>query len=206
MSTESDPPGRRIRPLPSIPITSTAPTSVFTPDKTLLNAPPHNRSRESLVTIASTNTTQTVLPAYSSTLDLAVVDHEVTFLTDDSSGLNFEPPRYSYILSPAAENPMYTDSTPPQTSTVGGGNGESSRAQNSNQQRSNFVQHRLYLKKNSEKTWATLRLVSRVPLPDAKSKAPRFIGGDSVRGTLEVELDTPMSVRSLTLNVRPSIL
>lgn len=209
MSSQVDPPKSRIRPLPPVLVTSSiALMSAPTQEDTHANSLLQNRLRESLLTVASITAPQTALPAYSNILDLAVVEHEVGFPSDEPNGpLIPEPPRYSYIFPPSPEIQMPANST--QVLQPLDARGDNSRcrgpSQDPNQQRPNFVQHRLYLKKSSGETWATLSFVSRVPLPDVKSQAPRFFGEDSVPGTLELELDTPISVRSLTLNVGPNI-
>ncbi|KAJ3567569.1 hypothetical protein NP233_g6285 [Leucocoprinus birnbaumii] len=53
--------------------------------------------------------------------------------------------------------------------------------------------------------WATLKLVTRAPLPGSKERAPRFIGGDMLRGRVDLRLDTPMNVHSIQLFLRGKI-
>ncbi|KAF9448990.1 hypothetical protein P691DRAFT_728750 [Macrolepiota fuliginosa MF-IS2] len=207
MATDSDTlPRRRTRPLPPIPIPSHTLAQVSdvrgeVQEDTSWYPPSRNRFRESVVTIASVDTIRTVLPAYSSTLDLAsTVDGGAVTLpsgldcapSSSAVTVDHNPPRYEHLLLPTPESP-----TTPTTTMHGAG----SQAQQ--RQRSSFVHHRLYLKKNgAEKPWATLRLISRAPLPNSKQKTPRFIGGDLVKGVLELELESPMSVQSISLNVK----
>lgn len=204
---------RGLRPLPPIPVPPGAPTE--NPNSREVQEPVaswHNRNRDSVLTIASGNTMQTMLPAYSSNLDLTSTAQHTTIARSreldqvpPSSSVvpNYDPPRYSYILSPSPEN-----QTTPINATLASRDpasdpgGSSAVPQRQQQQRPSFVRHRLYLKKNgAAKPWATLRLTSRAPLPNSKVKTPRFIGGDLVKGALELELDNPMSVQSITINV-----
>lgn len=202
-------PAIRSRPLPPIPVSTGTVASTENREPSLI-APytsRYGRWRESAISVCSV---QTILPAYSQALDpittIGLARNETPSppaRPPASTGLpNNDPPPYSFLLPPAknAENPAMSSGR-----VV---HGQQSSPSNANhqprQRRSNFVHHQLFLaKKGAPKPWTTLRLVSRPPLPNSMGKMPRYIGGDSVEGALELELDSPTSIHSLTLNVGP---
>jgi hypothetical protein len=168
-----------MRPLPLTPVTPTAEAN-----QPLFHRPPS--PQDSLFTIAST-----ILPEYSSVWG---DETETTWDEDDGSLTPIhEPPRYSYVLPNRTQHMLHASTPNPR---------EASGLHTSCRGRPSFVERKLHLKNGSENPWATLKLISRGPLPNSKNKAPRFIGGDSIRGVLELNLDSPISVPSLKLNVR----
>lgn len=152
-----------------------------------------------------------MLPVYSSTLDLGLaVEHlaiaPTSELSHESSNSpvmpSYDPPLHSYISSLGNTSAAPIGVTPSQKDPTPGSGGSSAIPPPRRQQHLNLVQHRLYLKKNgAAKPWATLRLISRAPLPSSKRKVPTFTGGDLVEGALELDLDNPMSVRNITIKV-----
>jgi len=84
----------------------------------------------------------------------------------------------------------------------------------SSRQRPRFVLHKFHQggqskkidphksqKKSTQTPWATLKLVSRPPALGSRVKTPRFIGGDVIRGSVDLSMSTPMNVHSIKLIV-----
>jgi hypothetical protein len=61
-----------------------------------------------------------------------------------------------------------------------------------------FKEHQFHIK-DGTRVWASLKVVSRVPLPESMTLAPRFIGGDHVIGM--VELYYGVKVKKIYLRV-----
>ncbi|KAF9455135.1 hypothetical protein P691DRAFT_754242 [Macrolepiota fuliginosa MF-IS2] len=199
MPNPDTPPRRQIRPLPPIPSGVLAQGPDFRREIQNVTLPyslSQNHYQESVVTLASINsinTIQTVLPVYSSALNLV-----------SSVAPNFDPPRYSHILSPPSES-----LTAPTITTPVPENHDEGRAAPAVQrcQQVNFTRHCLYLRKDGAgKPWATLTLISRTPLPNSKGRAPRFIGSDLAKGHLMLELESPTSVQSISLNMKGKLI
>ncbi len=206
-------PARRYRPLPPIPVSAQLAASAEShgPPYSGLTPPraQYDRRRGSAISIASVNSLLTILPAYSADPDPITnidLNHQEIFSAahppGSSAPLFNDPPPYSPLLPHGSDA---EDSITPGGTVAHEQQDPLSHANPRPQQRrSNFVQHRLFLaKKGAPKPWATLSLVSRPPLPNSLGKIPRFIGGDSVKGALELELESPTSIHSLTLNVGP---
>ncbi|KAF5363523.1 hypothetical protein D9756_000156 [Leucocoprinus leucothites] len=209
MSTSQ--PARKVRPLPPIPVnlpSGDIPNSIRAVQSPTTSH--SNESQESLLTIASIPTINTILPSYSSHVvpsspDIAMSSRmsEIYGITSPSTsnGSIDSPPRYLFNLplSPVRTASDYANSTSIVTPSDEEFPSPSTPQQPS---RSEFVQHRLPLMECDGKGFVTLRLVSRAPLSGTKSKQPSFIGGDIMKGALEVDCKDAVTIHGLVLNVK----
>lgn len=194
----------RSRPLPPVPGASSSasgshPTSLAGSDA--LGSSPNDSDRNSTLTFTSIGTN---LPRYSAIdflapdFSLEQVDHwneaDGSLVVVASSDTN------SLISSPDSQPPEYTLSIPgPRTSS----------SPHSDSRRPRFVLHKFHLGGHGRKSdqskgkqlarppWATLKLISRSSAQGSRAKTPRFIGGDPMRGSVDLCLDAPMNVHKI---------
>ncbi|KAF9444876.1 hypothetical protein P691DRAFT_777965 [Macrolepiota fuliginosa MF-IS2] len=200
----------RLRPLPPIPTSassspssttasSTFPeTSVSTLPSTHYSTTYDTSDRNSISTFTSVGTS---LPRYSTIdfLDLGSsldqVDHwsEVDERSVASMPPTNQPPEY-------ARN---EDLTPPRRPLPGC-------------PKPHFVLHKFHGGRDSNKIGlikckqtaqqrVTLKLLSRSATPGSKAKLPRFIGGDTLRGSVDLHIDTPLTVHSIKLILKAKV-
>ncbi|KAJ3553882.1 hypothetical protein NP233_g12544 [Leucocoprinus birnbaumii] len=154
--------------------------------------------RNSIFTIGSIATT---LPRYSlvefTNLDSGVAQVDqwnpesrrtyvlgTTSQSDESSPIPRDEP---------SDPPGYTADARPSTPPVQEVPGPSQSGRSSSAQQIGFG------KPSAREPWATLNLISRPPLPGTRKRTPRFIGGDPIRGSVDLRLDAPMNVHSIKL-------
>ena len=66
--------------------------------------------------------------------------------------------------------------------------------------------HRFHIRNSAahkNKPWATLTVFSKADI--TTQKAPRFFGSDPVAGTIELDIETPLTVNSITISVGVTI-
>lgn len=127
----------------------------------------------------------TSLPSVSLDADHTQADSEHEFRS-----LSIPPNRVGGSHAPPSYASTTADSVPPYTGY----------SQSSRHGRLSFMEHKFHFKDRG-KNWATLRLISRTPLPGSQAKAPRFIGGDDVRGVIELDFNQRISIQSVSLRV-----
>ena len=67
--------------------------------------------------------------------------------------------------------------------------------------------HRFHIRNSAahkNKPWATLTVFSKADV--TAQKAPRFFGSDPVAGTIELDIETPLTVNSITISVGVQLL
>lgn len=207
-TTSHSPEWYHSRPLPPIPtsVSSSPEPSSLLPSSASASSPQANyddHDRNSILTFASIGTD---LPRYS-TIDfldpnfaIEQVDHwsEGDNHTASATGalVDNQPPDYTLNGNPMSPHPP-TSPRPP----ISGG------------RKPHFVLHKFHLggggnkiglgkgKQSTHQPWATLKLVSRPATPGSRVRVPRFIGGDVLRGSVDLSLDAPMNVHSIKLIV-----
>ncbi len=167
----------------------------------------NDSDRNSILTFTSAGTT---LPRYSAVdlLDSNVLLEQVDHWNEaDGSLVAVVGSDCDSSTAPAHNQPPeYTPSSP-----------TTPRSPRSGGRRPHFVLHKFHLGGKGKKTdsdkgkhsihppWATLKLVSRPPALGSRVKTPRCIGGDPIRGSVDLALGTPMNVYSIKLTVsRPT--
>lgn len=159
--------------------------------------------RNSILTIASI---ATALPRYS-TIDLT--DTRINYeQVDHCTELDeTPPPSLTSDVSPSLQLTYDEGDHPPEYSPV------NSNPERPRSRRPNFMLHKFHIGgvggntvglgkgKSSQEPWATLKLLSRAALPGSKKRIPRFIGGDILRGCVDLRLDSPMTVHKIKLIV-----
>jgi hypothetical protein len=195
---------RGIRPLPPIPADTLREQTTDSPSHVLRETA--LLRRQSRVSFATLSSIDTQLPSYSSNLDVSSLNPETGSIilprdAEGDSGIH-GPPQYTFglSLSPVRRVALPSPQTPTNVTPDGDNSPSSSSSGSQQKQRSGFVRHRLPLKSDRKKL-GVLHFTGRAPLPNTKNKLPRFIGGDSIIGILELDLDTPTCVQNITLNV-----
>ena len=132
------------------------------------------------------------------------------------------PPRYSTLLAHSNAVPIHNDPIPPsgppayssvfqrsqsvepvdtRPSTVSPLHIQRQAPQSPGQCRNGIHSHHYYINGSKAERWATLKVYSPSSSHLDRQNTPYFTTGDPIRGVLELNLDTPQNISSISLSV-----
>lgn len=147
-------------------------------------------------------------PRYSS-LEAAFVENFSTAQTEAVPPTDLAPPRYSSVFSLTRTHTRRTLAHPGSNCIASSSPVQTAPDSHVTPSPSGPQVHEYYIKSGG-KVWATLKVISRTSVGSSSSassslsstqRVPRFTGSDLVQGILELNLETPQNINSISLSV-----